>query len=289
LYQKIKTSKPSKTDQIIQQNLALMEMQKEDKDHQTKWSVGGQAGPQYSYRDVTVNTINYPLDDYDSYEKGMLAYAGGFNIEVEPVKRIAVQTGLYYSKIGNTFSSVQINNDYTDISTAYFQAVPDATDSPDRTPGETQYVNSTGNIGSDKNLPPPAAVSEDIEWIEGTTSGEQYFEFVELPLIIKYRLIDKKLDVNISGGLWANVLVGNKYIATDKNAPNEEYEDQASNINTFSYSGSLGLDMGYPLTTHLVFSLEPFFKYYLTPLNSNPETEVYPYTLGILSGVKFYF
>ena len=91
---------------IIQQNLLALESQMDiDQKRGPEWSVGGQAGPQYTYRDVYVNAPSYPIDNYDEYESGLLAYSGGLQFEVEPVKRFSIQSGIYYSKIGQIKSS----------------------------------------------------------------------------------------------------------------------------------------------------------------------------------------
>ena len=99
--------------------------------------------------------------------------------------------------------------------------------------------------------------------------------------------MDKKLDIDLSSGLWANFLIGNKAIATDNQYFNAEGVTQ--NINSVSYSGSLSVGFGYPISQNLDLNFEPFFKYYLTPINTNPETSVHPYSMGILSGVRYSF
>jgi hypothetical protein len=93
--------------------------------------------------------------------------------------------------------------------------------------------------------------------------------------------------MNISSGIWANFLIGNMAMATD----NEDFttKGKTNHINSFNYCGSLSLGFGYPLSRNLALSLEPFFKYYLRPINSNPQTDVYPYSMGIMSGVKYSF
>lgn len=277
-----------KNDLIIQNNLLAMN-EGESTKRKASWSVGGHAGPQYTYRDVTVNAMPYNIDDYDKYESGVTTYAGGLQVEVEPARRFSIQSGLYYSKIGQVKTSLQIDNQYA-ASIANTWGSPNVYVEPPRgsqaVPADV--VNSTGNITFDKNYPPPIEASGDnTEWVAGTYTAEQYFEFVEVPLILSYKLIDKKLDLNISSGIWANFLVGNKAIATD----NESFttRGKTTDINTINYCGSLSLGLDYPLSKRLALSIEPFFKYYLSPINTNPQTEVYPYSMGVMSGVKYSF
>ena len=64
---------------------------------------------------------------------------------------------------------------------------------------------------------------------------------------------------------------------------------KTTDINIVNYSGSLSLGLGYPISSKISISLEPFFKYYLKPINSNPQTAVYPYSMGVMSGIKYIF
>lgn len=271
---------------IIQNNLLALEVENKQKE-KTNWSIAGQAGPQYSYRDVYNSSASYPVENYDDYESGVLAYAGGIHVEMARSSRFSIQSGVYYSKIGQTKSSLQINNQFSDIGDTYSYR---ETNSSRSSNAPTNIVNSTGAITFDdtnKDLSVAWIESNDIEWEQGIVSGEQYFEFVEIPFIVKYKFIDKKVDVNVSTGIWANIMVGNKAIVTDNKTFSTKGE--TNNINTLNYSGSLSLGVGYPISSKLSLSLEPFFKYYLTPINTNPETSVYPYSMGVLSGVQYTF
>jgi hypothetical protein len=206
------------------------------------------------------------------------------NIEVEPANRFTFQSGIYYSKIGQIKSSIQINKQYSDIGTTWPDNFPNG--SPERLP--TDVVNSTGTITFDKNLPPQVAnIDQNIDWGEGFITAEQYFEFIEIPFLVRYLVIDKKIDVNLSTGLWANFMIGNKATASDKGTTITEGETE--NVKSFTYSGSLSVGFAYPIVRNVNFNFEPFFKYYLSPINTNPETNVYPYSLGFLTGITYLF
>ena len=269
---------------IMQQNLLALESQKDAEQKKgPAWSVGGQAGPQYTYRDVYVNTPSYPVSNYNEYESGLMAYSGGLQFEVEPTHRFSIQSGVYYSKIGQTKSTLELNSQ---ISTTYSFGY--SSNEPDRGSNLPDVVNSTGNITFDKNLVPP--VSNDVDntdWSTGLVTAEQYFEYVEIPFIFRYLIVDKKLDINLCSGIWANFLVGNKAVATDNR--NFTTKGETEDINTFGYSGSFSVGLAYPVVKNIDISLEPFFKYYLSPINTNPETSVYPYSLGVLTGISYSF
>ena len=274
----------SRNELIIQQNLlALEDQQAFNEKRGPSWSIGGHGGPQYTYRNVNVNTPVYPIDDYDQFESGVLAYSGGLHLEVEPAKRFSIQSGIYYSKIGQIKSSIQIDDQYSGIGTTW----PNNLYTNESKMLPLDVVNSTGNITFDENLTPPIEEDRNIEWDEGVITAEQYFEFIEIPFLVKYLIIDRKIDVNICTGLWADFLVGNKATATDNE--NFKAEGKTENINSFNYCGSFSVGLGYSIVHNINISFEPFFKYYLSPINSNPETDVYPYSMGILTGITYLF
>jgi hypothetical protein len=260
---------------IIQQNLLALEQENNKSDRQSSriWSVGGQAGPQYSYRYVDVKEPDPYLNNSNKnqYEDPIFAYAGGIQIEMEPTKRFSIQSGVYYSKIGHQRTNPP-NNNREDIS--YIWADPNL-----------EEVNYVGSIGADKEY---VNITGPIDNMDvGFTTVERYLEFLEVPFVFSYTIINKKFDVDVSSGIWADFLVGNKAYITTSASTTTEYPNK--NINDLNLSASIGFGLNYPILKKLNFSLEPVFKYYLSPINTDAATNVYPYTFGLMSGLLYTF
>jgi hypothetical protein len=271
-------------DLIIQQNLLALEQQNSQSKEQRPvlWSVGGEAGPQYSYRDVNVNTSNLQNDYYDQYEKGVVAFAGGVNVEMEPLNRFSIQSGVFYSKIGQIKDNLQFDGN-GQIGEAWFNPNSVFQDNT-RT---ANVVNSTGNITFDKELNITSDNNSFETWEPGVITAEQYFEFIEVPFVCSYKIVDRKWDIDVSSGLWANFLVGNEAYATYNDT--FTVEGETDDINSFNYSASLAVGFAYPFGKHLSINMQPLFKYYLTPINSNPQTEVHPYSVSLMTGIHYTF
>jgi hypothetical protein len=270
---------------IIQQNLLAIQQDEQSikDDHSLVWSVGGEAGPQYTYRNVHINSPNNQLSDFNETEKGLIAYAGGVHIELETSKRFSVQSGIFYSKFGQS-STVTYNSNPSDIGTSWFdehsyidETVP------------TEVVTSIGNYTMDKGLNQPVGATENLTTADRRISGDQYLEFLEFPFICSYKIIDQKLDVNLSSGLWTNLLIGNKTYAVDNlNNANVTTTNTISKVN---YSASVAIGFEYPVARNLTMNLQPIFKYYLTPtVNSEPVTRTaHPYSFSLMTGVQYSF
>lgn len=266
----------TKNDLIIQQNLLALEQEKEESDNNPSrvWSVGGQAGPQYSYRYVDVKEPDVYLNNANKnqYENPILAYAGGIQIEMEPSTRFSIQSGVFYSKIGHQREYPDNDMRGEDIAEVFDPSM--------------EEVNYIGTIAPNKQI--NNFYNTDLTNIDiSVSSVERYLEFLEIPFIFSYKIINKKLDMDISSGIWADLLIGNKAYITTGASNTDEYSNK--NIGDFNCSASIGFGLYYPLLEKLNFSLKPVFKYYLSPVNTDPATNVYPYSFGLMSGLRYTF
>ena len=186
---------------------------------QQRWSLGSEIAPLYSYRSINSENSDQMnasmIEDFNDSENGILAYAGGIRVGFSTNKRITIQSGIYYSRYGQEKSGVQpVTNESTNESNFQFLAVS----------------NSTGTITGvidEKNSRHNSYNSLDVisqqDYTEGIVNSEfrplvksnaenvslkQYFDYLEFPLIMKYKIIDRKIDFSFSGGLITNFLVG---------------------------------------------------------------------------------
>ena len=104
---------------------------------------------------------------------------------------------------------------------------------------------------------------------------------------MKYKLLDKKIDINILGGLSYNLLVGNSvYTISEGKHVNI---GKTEGVNPLAFSSSLGLGMGYDFSKKISFSLEPTMRYYLSTMGDRTDGKNHPYLLGIYSGIFYKF
>lgn len=248
-----------------------------------RWELGGQAGPQYSYRDLSVSSTSaFTEEAYNANEKGVVSYAGGIHVTMRASKRLAIQSGVYYSKIGQSK-----NADF-----AYYRGGQDYSPNLNANAPGVKLLNSTGNI---ENLPVHKAQDGVLDYVDPSLPTQeyalasdnveisQYFEYLEVPLTLRYKVIDKKIGLDLIGGLSTNFLIGNNVFVDDDNVGSTE------GISEINYSSTFGIGLNYPLTSKLRLNMEPTFKYYLNSINQNQDVQVRPYTIGIMTGVSYSF
>ncbi|NOQ24979.1 MAG: outer membrane beta-barrel protein [Bacteroidales bacterium] len=265
-----------------------------EKTKKNKWFVGGEFTPLYSYRNITETQGVYNKDFYNSSESPIMSYTGGLNIQYKAISRLTIQAGVYYSTMGQSldYLSVYANSAYDMVADEY----------KDRLINSYSIENSSGDLSFNSSH---VIIDEKSARINNHTDGkrvadvknpifneldaeiQQSFQYVEVPVIFRYTLIDKNIDLNIIGGFGANFLVGNDvYI---NYAGNKEVIGETNGVSPINYNGTLGIGIEYPLMENINIRLEPSIKYYLNELNSTSPIESHPYSIGIYTGINYSF
>ncbi|WP_439152121.1 hypothetical protein [Winogradskyella sp.] len=126
------------------------------------------------------------------------------------------------------------------------------------------------------------------EIINTKIAGEidQRFGFIEVPLELEYRLLDKKLGINVIGG-FSTFFLSNNEIYADIDGISTLI-GEANNINSTSFSANFGLGLDYSLSKQWNINLEPQFKYQLNTFN-NTSGNFRPFFIGVYTGLSFKF
>ena len=264
----------------------------EDFSSRGKWGVGTNATPLYSYRTLgTADQLAATNSYYDQVESGTMAYAGGVHVNFVQGKRLSFQSGIYYSKMG-----INVDHNY------YTTNLASAQDASDLRLKYSQFQNTTGVIttGGDKEADysfvsneswdrSPESTPFQISELNATIyEGEiiQNFEYLEIPMLVRYRLIDRKVGFNVLGGVSTNFLVGSNAFYSENNT--KEKIGKTTDLKPINYSSIVGLGLDYAITEKLFINLEPTFRYYINSVN-NTGLKSHPYSMGIFTGLSYYF
>lgn len=259
-----------------------------------KWSIGSELAPLYSDGDVRADNFDNLSQTVSQNESGILAYAGGLRVALNTGSRLSVQSGIYYSRYGRELDRIQTvavsgESDYKFLagsnSTGNIKGIIDTKAyyfsgnalSENIVLDVNDYKNGIGK----SNVNPIA--TGDAEYI----TLRQYFDYFELPLILKYKIIDRKLDFGFSGGLITNLLVGNAVNMINDGESKQVAE--TSGIKKINYLGSVGMGFEVPVGGKFSFTLEPRFRYYLNQINQTSDIVVHPFSLGFFAGINYTF
>jgi hypothetical protein len=241
------------------------------------WRIGGQLSPSYSYRTLNGDAYNTPKEKvgteyFNEMESGIMSVGGGISMDYQLGERLTIASGLFVSRIGQQNESVLAYND------------PDGH-------GMYKLASSTGAVSVNpvqfaQVLTEQAASTKDVPG-DYVANGNfvQNLDYLEVPLVLKYRLLDKRFGINLLGGVSPGILVNNHSYF--------EFEGQklqtgtTENIQPMIYNSVLGIGMEYAISKKVSVNLAPSFKYSLTPVNSSNNLGYHPYSLSWFTGVSY--
>jgi hypothetical protein len=226
------------------------------------------------------------LSDLMNGEKSRPTLATGLTFGYKISDRLTIQSGIGISSIGQTITGVDVFaglSDFYAVKSSYLYSVE--TSSGLILAGNTDLYLSdnhdrVGTLvqGADPSKYQLTQVGDDIR---------QVFRYLELPLMLRYKVIDSKLGLNLSGGFAYGLLVDNMaYTGTGSDMVPVGHTE---GINMHNLSSQLGLGMEYDISPKISFNLEPVFKYYVTPISDIYGSLYKPYSLGVWSGFFFKF
>jgi hypothetical protein len=165
-----------------------------------------------SYSETYAQNMNYKGSD------GNANVGGGFSVQYKTSKRWIVESGIYYAQNGqqsenstNVFARKE-NADYAlaDAGLSYFS-------NQVRVENNTMAMNSTAGVIQFSSTPKGAELTGDFEakntgvanLVVPSSGFSQVFEFMEIPLYVRYRVVDRKIGVELLTGFNTGIVVGN--------------------------------------------------------------------------------
>lgn len=117
-------------------------------------------------------------------------------------------------------------------------------------------------------------------------SIRQNIDYLEIPLEVKYHLLDSRFGVHVIGGL-STLVLNNNEISVFADSGFSSVVGKANNLNEFSFSTNIGIGLDYKLTRKILFNIEPMLKYQINAYTG--DTNFKPYYLGVYSGFSYKF
>jgi hypothetical protein len=258
------------------------------KEKTKRWTIAALVSPTYMSSFHTGD--NLIADELISEEQSIVSYAGGFALSYKVSRRLSVQSGLYYSSYGNELTGISSFGGFQN-----YDQMKGNHNFEVLTTNGTVYTNNTDvylidelsgdriSTYIDKGSFDPAKAN--LQYLDN--SLRQNLGYLELPVILRYKFIDRTIDFNIIGGLSSNLLVNNS-VYTSQNGGKYEV-GKTEGLNNITFSSSIGMGMEYSFGKNLSLNLEPTIRYYLNPFSNNTSTNIHPYTFGIFSGLSYKF
>lgn len=260
-----------------------------DTKKKAKWTLGGQGAPTYSYRHI--NQIGsssqlyagstLPVNQSDYSEEALMAYAGGVDIGYSVSKRISIHSGVTYSKIGQVKKNIAFTSDRASFGVG-------GTDIVDLETAFGNISTSKDNFHFIDSVPDGGGITTNsVSYVVNDSKIIQNFQYLEIPLLISYKVIDKQIDFNVKGGISPGILIGNK--AYVNNELGEQELGKTDDVKSMIYNTVIGFGIGYDITKKIQIKFEPQFKYSINSITEGIEVENHPYSISFFTGLEFAF
>jgi hypothetical protein len=239
---------------------------------QTRWTLAPTVAPVYSTAAGEGSTIHTQFIENSKSSDITMSYGitGSYAIS----KRLRVRAGV---------NRVDFTNRTSDV--LAFEAVEVATQTqPAVMANISPYEDANVLLMSGASVNRTSAP----EAINTMQRGDMTLDygFIEVPLAVEYRVLDRRFGINLVGG-FSTFFLNNNQVSVDFNDRNTVI-GEANNINDTSYSANVGLGFDYNISKSLDLMLEPTFKYQINTF-SNTFGNVRPYIIGVYTGLSFKF
>ena len=253
-----------------------------------RWSVGAVLTP--SYYSETGKSSSQAASGLTETEQAAISYSGGLALGFNLNKKLSLQMGLYYTSLNQEIDGVKSYSGFSKYNTM-------------KGPGAFTVKTTSGPISTRNsdiflsNGPGMTKVSGAFssEVFDPAKSGLTYldntlfqnFNYLEIPLMLRYKIVDRIVGVNVVGGFSYGQLISNSAYSVSDGT--KYVLGETEGLTPVTVSSSFGLGMEYRISGNISLNLEPTFRYFLTPMSSLTTAPGHTYTFGVLSGLSWKF
>ncbi len=253
------------------EDIASEKTKKQKPEH--RWNVAPNVAPVY-YSSLS-NGSSIDPSFADNPQKGDVNMSYGVQVSYALNNRLSVRTGVNNVDLSYSTTGIEVGTGPVAV----------ALRSVDY--GSRQIVVTVADKGSFANAAPSNGFGNITpKSTQGDARLIQNLNYYEVPVELKYAVINNKVGVNVIGGL-STLFLGNNEISVKADNFNTVLGD-ANNLSTVSFSTNVGLGLDYKLSKKFTFNIEPMFKYQLNPYTDS-SVNFKPYYLGVYSGLSFKF
>ncbi|WP_194851529.1 outer membrane beta-barrel protein [Nonlabens antarcticus] len=237
-----------------------------------KWSAATVVAPVYA-NTLGGSSVNSQVVNNANTAEVNLSYGVAIAYNLSP--RWSVRSGV---------SQIRMNYNTEDINYGLKASTFDVNRSSAGIAFDPRAVNKIGTSSLNDSFAQELMSASTFASLSGELS--QQLGYIEVPLEVKYRLMDSKFGISILGGMSALFLTDNEVSISNDGRKLELGED--ANFQNFNQSANFGFGVDYRFTERLGISVEPTFKYQLNTLR-NDTADFKPYTIGVYTGLMYRF
>ena len=243
-----------------------------EKEKRSKWAISSNAAPVYFNSIAEGSSLDQQFKSNAKNYSTTLSYGIGGSYMVS--NKVSIRTGI--NNINLSYSTNDVIYQ-TKLNSTINNNVPTISRNSN---GSNVTFSSKNNIQNTLN--------GDVENVTINNSGsiKQDLSYIEVPIELSYKLVDKKFGIEIIGGMSTLFLNNNTVsLVTDGMEMNV---GKANNLNNIHFSSNVGLGFKYSFWKNFNANFQPMFKYQINTFSEN-SGNFKPYFIGLYSGISFSF
>ncbi len=239
-----------------------------------RWQVSSNIAPIYLSSVSNGSPINSEFANNPKEYENNLSYGVGVNYNLN--KKLSVRTGVNRFTLGYNTNDVVV---YAGVESKNLENV-------NLTPQSRNLNIEDRGIVEPLSAKPSISLETESETSKFNGVLNQQMGYIEVPMELTYKLLDKKFGVNFIGGLSTLFLDKNEVSVVSNGLVSEIGE--ANNLNKVHFSTNVGLGLHYNIYKTIKINVEPMLKYQINSFSSDAGS-FKPYFFGIYSGIGFSF
>ncbi|NJM78598.1 MAG: hypothetical protein HC854_01310 [Flavobacterium sp.] len=259
-------------EQLLKEKEEGRNADEKEKEKRSKWAVSSNASPVYFNSISQGSPIDEQFAENEKSYATSLSY--GLGLEYALTNRISIRSGV---------NAISINYNTNEVYYANSLARVNAT-----TMNVSRNENAENLVLNNRRSSSVESLSSDVENFaaENVASLNQKMGYVEVPLELSYKILDKKFGINFIGGM-STLFLNNNEIALVSNG-SQMVIGEANNLNNIHFSSNVGLGFKYSFWKSFNANFQPMFKYQINTFNED-SGNFKPFIIGLYSGISFNF
>lgn len=131
-----------------------------------------------------------------------------------------------------------------------------------------------------------ASIIKGIASEENSSSLNQVFGYIEIPVELKYNVSDGKLGINVVGG-FSTLLLNRDEVFVESGSFSQSL-GSSNTLRSVNFSGNIGFDVDYSIKKNLYLNVSPMIKVQANTFSKNTGS-IQPYYLGVYTGLNYKF
>ena len=259
-------------EQLLKEKEVGKNVEEKEKEMQNRWAVSSNASPVY----FNSSSKGSPLDTrFESNQKNYnnsLSYGLGVSYAIND--KISLRTGINTVNLNYNTSEVVF---YQDANAKEIQNVTR------NQRGSLINIDNKGTIASSTteiNL-----FGNDVKKYDGELN--QQMGYLEIPLELSYKVLDKKIGIDLIGGM-STLLLNRNDVSLISDSGMEMTIGEPNNLNNIHFSSNVGVSFKYLFLKSFEANFNPMFKYQLNTYSEN-SGNFKPYFIGLYTGLAYKF